>query len=151
MGWTGLEEDFSFSIAGLARNEFLVMQALVGLDPNPYAQVAREADGYYCEVVSGHHLPAARWPLDELAFVVAGWAPPVGRCTNWSTSADSPDHVARLLVGALRYGRCCSDPSVYVGTIGQWDDGPADGEDFVTSVIPPDCSDQPLLRARPAA
>lgn len=88
--WDGLLDDCTYTIGCLEYREFLIMEVLVGLDPNPYAQVARERDGsYYCEVVSTHHLPASVWPADEWPLVAAGWESPVGRQTNWSRSAES--------------------------------------------------------------
>ncbi len=107
----------------------LIIRALVGLDPNPYTQVARESDGtFYCEVVSSHHLPASTWPIDEAAFVADGWEPPVGRHTNWSVTAESGYDAAQLLIDALRYGRGCGDPETFVGTIGRWPSPPDDDE-----------------------
>jgi hypothetical protein len=81
--WDGLLDDCTYTIGCLEDREFLIMEVLVGLDPNPYAQVAREGDGsYYCEVVSTHHLPASVWPADEWPLVAAGWESPVGRQTR---------------------------------------------------------------------
>ena len=105
------------------------MQALVGLDPNPYAQVARESDGsFYCEAVSAHHLSAAEWPIDESALVASGWEPPVGRVTNWSHSAGTAERAAQLLIEALRFGRQCGDPDTFVGKIDRWPPPPDDGD-----------------------
>lgn len=48
--WEDVLDDFAYMIGCLDYREFLIMQALVGLDPNPYAQVAREPDGsFYCD------------------------------------------------------------------------------------------------------
>jgi hypothetical protein len=121
-----LRDDFGYTIDCLQHQEFLIMQVISGIDPNPYAQVARETDGsFYCEVVSTHHLPEAMWPMDEWALAADGWRPPVGRQTNWSHIAESSHEAAGLLIDALRHGRTCSDPDAYVGTIDRWPPPPS--------------------------
>jgi hypothetical protein len=133
--WDGLLDDVTETIGLLEPRGYLIMSAAVGLDPDPYAQVACEALGeYYLEVVSQHHLPDSTWPIDELALVAAGWEPPMGCTTNWSRMASSADEAAGLLIGALRFGRSCEDPDRYVGTVDRWP--PPDDDDDPLPVLP---------------
>lgn len=136
--WYGLLGDTTDTIAGLETRGFLIMSAKVGLDPDPYAQVALERDGsFYCEVVSEHHLPASAWPIDELALLAAGWDPPVGPVTNWSCSADTAAEAAGLVIDALRFGRSCTDPDQFVGTIDRWPPPPSDDPPAPVTPRPP--------------
>lgn len=131
--WEDLVDDFGYTINAMEAGGFLVMRALVGLNPNPYAQVARVNDGsLFCEVVSALHVPEEIWPIDEFFLVLAGWDPPIGCRTTWARTVESGDEAARVLISALRFGRACPDPDSYVGTLSRWppSDPPASGAPF---------------------
>jgi hypothetical protein len=119
-----LRHEVASDVEVLEPREFLIVEASVGREVEPYAQVAREPDGtWYCEVVSIRYLPAEAWPIDEFFLVTAGWEPPVNSRDNWSLTAQDHQAAASLLIDALRCGRFCTDPYVYSWTTGRFPDG----------------------------
>lgn len=79
-------------------------------DLSPYAQVAREDDYYWCEIVSEEFLPVSAWPLDQDVLRNAGWSPPDEDCPNWYSQRYGADAAAAAVLYGLRHGRACSDP-----------------------------------------
>lgn len=121
-----LRQTLGPEVNDLERRHFLIVEVDVGLDFEPYAQVARELDNtWYCELVSTHYLAAEVWPIDEFFLVAAGWAPPVDPRDNWSLTAESGLDAVRMMVDALRFGRACTDPYAYSWSFGHFppDDG----------------------------
>ncbi len=134
--WEDLRQELRLDIGGLEFRQYAVIEFMAGLDPNPYAQVAREANGdWYCEVVSAHFLPARAWPIDELALVAGGWEPPDDPRANWSIAAATGEQAVDLLVEALRHGRACADPETFTWFTGQFPPPPDDGQR--EPVLPP--------------
>ena len=105
-------------------------------DPRPYAQCAREVEGWYCDVVSQSYLPRESWPIDELALRRAGWLLPDDETANWRQGAVSARIAAERLVQGLRAGRLCPDPEAFSCRGGTFPSGPDGGE----PVPPPDYS-----------
>ncbi|KPN19386.1 GIY-YIG nuclease family protein [Arthrobacter sp. Edens01] len=77
---------------------------------SPYAQVAREDDYYWCEIVSEEFLPGSVWPLDEDALRNAGWSAPDQDCPNWYSQRYGAEAASAAVLYGLRHGRACSDP-----------------------------------------
>jgi hypothetical protein len=109
--------------------QFLLLEYLAEADlpVEPYAQAAIDPGGWHCEVVSAHHLPAHRWPLDESALQRSGWSAPSDRTANWWRTDVGLDRAASLLVDALWVARACTDPDRYAISIGTFPTGPDDG------------------------
>ena len=110
--------------------QFLLLEFLSGegLPVDPYAQAALDPGGWYCEVVSAHHLPTHRWVLDELALARQGWQPPDSGTDNWWRGDVGLDQAAALLVDALWIGRGCTDMDRYAISFGTFPSGPDGGE-----------------------
>jgi hypothetical protein len=126
--WNGLVCDLAIDMAALEYREFVIVEFLAGLAPNPYAQATPEFAGdWYCEVASAHFLPAEAWPLDGLALVSSGWEPPERPGENWARDADTAQAAARLLVEGLRFGRRCQDPGAVVWRTDRFPPRPDDG------------------------
>ncbi|MFJ2509348.1 TY-Chap domain-containing protein [Arthrobacter citreus] len=79
-------------------------------DLSPYAQVAREDDYYWCEIVSEEFLPVSAWPLNQDVLRNAGWSPPDEDCPNWYSQRYGADAASAAVLYGLRHGRACSDP-----------------------------------------
>lgn len=128
--WSELESAVAAVLTGIRHGQFLVVEYDISdsLDPLPYAQCAREVDGWYCEVVSQYYLEGARWPIDELALRRAGWLLPDDQTANWWRSADSSTSAACHVLEGLRRGRCCPDPDVVAWSVGTFPSGPDGGE-----------------------
>lgn len=77
---------------------------------SPYAQVAREDDRYWCEIVSEEFLPVEAWPLHESILREAGWSPPDADCPNWYSERSGALGATAAVLYGLRYGRECSEP-----------------------------------------
>ncbi len=130
--WTELAEQVDTVLAGLRPQRFLVIEYIAARrwDPCPYVQCARDADGWYCEVVSEHYLGRGDWPIDELALRRSGWLPPDETTRNWWRVEQDPTHAATVLVTGLRDGRCCPDPEAFFWSVGTFPSGggPGGGE-----------------------
>lgn len=125
-----LREQLGQRLAPLAPGAFVILEftATSCDDRYPYAQCARETDGWYLEVVSARYLPPVVWPLDELALRRAGWAAPDDRTDNWWRLESSHPAVAGLLVEALVLGRQCpSLPDAFRIVEGRFGSGGPDG------------------------
>ena len=111
--------------------QFVIVECAVALPQieHPYAQAARTADGWYCEVVSSAFLPAHVWPIDELVLRRMGWSPPDRAQTddNWSAELPLNADVASRLLDGLRYGRCCPDRALVRWSVGTFPSGPDGG------------------------
>jgi hypothetical protein len=110
--------------------QFLLIEYLTDQDlpVDPYAQAALEPGGWYCELVSGHHLPTHRWPLDEVGLRRSGWLVPGDGTDNfWRPDVDLRE-AAGILVGSLWVGRSCTDPDRYALSVGTFPSGPHGGE-----------------------
>ena len=128
MSWSDQRKDLSTAMAAMGHRQFVVVQYVVGLDPNPYAQAAPELDGtWYCEVVSTHFLPEEVWPIDQYYLWQHDWEAPEAPGENWARSARSSDEAAALLISAISRGRLCLDPTRLVCEVGRWSDGPDGG------------------------
>ena len=77
---------------------------------SPYAQVAREDDYYWCEIVSNTYLPGDTWPLHGDILRDAGWNPPDEDCPNWYSERSGAVAATAAVIHGLRYGRACADP-----------------------------------------
>jgi hypothetical protein len=110
--------------------KFLLLEYLTegDLPVEPYAQAALDPGGWYCEVVSAHHLPGHRWGLDEVALARSGWRPPDLRTDNWWRADVDLGHAAAFLVDALWIARACTDPDRYAISVGTFPSGPEGGE-----------------------
>lgn len=108
--------------------QFMLLEYLTDDDVpvEPYAQAALDPGGWYCETVSGAHLPGHRWPIDEHAAMRHGWRAPDARTANWWQADVDLDRAAALLVDALWLARGCTDPDRYAISIGTFPSG-ADG------------------------
>lgn len=109
-GWADLVHDLTIDLRAMEHGQFVIVQHCDGLDLNPYVQAAPEGAGRWaCEVVSGYHLPATVWPIDDWYLLAAGWTPPLNPEDNWSRTTDSPTAAAQILADGLRHGRGCLD------------------------------------------
>ena len=110
--------------------QFLLIEYLsgTGLPVDPYAQAALDPGGWYCEVVSGHHLPTHRWFLDELALTRQHWRQPDDGTDNYWQPDVALDQAAELLVTALWCARACTDIDRYAISIGTFPTSPDGGE-----------------------
>jgi hypothetical protein len=128
--WAGLVSALAIDLATLEYRQFVVVEFLAGLEPNPYAQAAPEFGGdWYCEVASEHFLPVTLWPLDGFSLVAGGWEPPERPGENWARDADDAYAAAAVLMDSLRFGRACQDPGAFVWTIGRFPPRPDDDGD----------------------
>ncbi|QTG82579.1 TY-Chap domain-containing protein [Arthrobacter crystallopoietes] len=75
----------------------------------PYAQVALDEEGYWCEIVSNDYLPGDTWPLHGDVLKAAGWNAPDTSCPNWSSMRTGPQLTAGEVLAGLRHGRSCPD------------------------------------------
>ena len=75
----------------------------------PYAQVALDGDGYWCEIVSNDYLPGDTWPLHGDWLKEAGWDAPDADCPNWHSLRTGSQAVAAAVLDGMRNGRACSD------------------------------------------
>ena len=128
--WSTVEERLASVVEGLLWGQFVVVEHAVGLDPDPYAQVARSAHGYYCEVVSERYLPTDVWPIDVGWLRSSGWCDDESRADNWWRQAQTPAETAAALVAALRFGRACSDADAVRWWTGTFPSGPGGGEEI---------------------
>lgn len=128
--WSDLLARVTDALATLRPGRFVLLEyhQSVTWDPCPYAQCAREVDGWYCEVVSEFYLSRELWPIDELALRRAGWLVPDGTTDNWWRSVDAAADAAALLIEGLRSGRLCPDPGSFSCTVGTFPPGPDGGE-----------------------
>jgi hypothetical protein len=134
--FTELVQTLCPEVGVLERRHFLIVEVDVGLDVEPYAQVARELDDtWYCEIVSTHYLASGDWPIDEFFLLAAGWSPPVDPRDNWSVTVESARDAVRMMVEALRFGRACTDLYSYSWSFGQFP--PDDGGQWREAPVPP--------------
>lgn len=128
--WSDLLARVTEALATLRPGRFVLLEyhQSVTWDPCPYAQCAREVDGWYCEVVSEFYLPRGIWPIDELALLRSGWLVPDDTTDNWWCSVASAADAAELLILGLRSGRLCADPDSFSCTVGTFPSGPDGGE-----------------------
>ncbi|MGW6173680.1 TY-Chap domain-containing protein [Arthrobacter sp. NPDC055138] len=75
----------------------------------PYAQVALDEEGYWCEIVSNDFLPGDTWPLHGDLLKEAGWDAPDSACPNWHSLRTGCQATAEAVLAGLRYGRGCVD------------------------------------------
>jgi len=128
--WANQQQDLAVTMSVLGHRQFIVVQYLAGLDPNPYAQAAPEPDGtWYCEVVSAHYLPGEVWPLDERHLLSREWEAPERAGENWACAVGTSDEAAARLIDALARGRVCGNPTLLACEIGRWPSDPDGGED----------------------
>lgn len=129
--WSDLADHVEAVLTDLRPDRFLVIEYIAARrwDPCPYVQCARDADGWYCEVVSENYLGRADWPIDELFLRRSGWAPPDETTQNWWRVEGGPARAASVLVDGLRDGRACPDPDAFFWSIGTFPSGgPGGGE-----------------------
>lgn len=125
-----LEAWVQAALDSITPGQFLLLEYLTGdaLPVEPYAQAALDPGGWYCEIVSAHHLPGHLRRLDELALVRDSWRAPDSGTDNWWQSDVTLNAAARLLVDALWFARDCTDPDLYAISIGTFPSGPRGGE-----------------------
>ncbi|MGM0930080.1 MAG: TY-Chap domain-containing protein [Actinomycetota bacterium] len=75
----------------------------------PYAQVALDEEGYWCEIVSNDYLPGDTWPLHGDVLKEAGWNAPDAHCPNWHSLRTGSQTTAVAVLAGLREGRGCAD------------------------------------------
>lgn len=128
--WGQLTERVTVALGDLRIGQFLVAEYLIEGShlSAPYAQTARDSDGWYCEIVSAHYLPASAWPLDELHLRRAGWTPPDADTFNWWTVSPDETAAAEDLILGLRDARGCHDPRRYMWSAGTFPGGPQGGK-----------------------
>jgi hypothetical protein len=126
--WNGALEQLANRLAILQPGQFLIVECGATHDDAfvPYAQAARDSDGWHCEVVSQHYLPASEWPIDEVVLARLGWRAP-GEGDNWNRRAALGDDVAGLLLGALHLGRLCPQEGPFSWVVGTFPRGPDGG------------------------
>ncbi len=129
-GWTRLVDRLAKELGDLRPGSFVILEydKETPWAPRPYAQCAREVDGWYCELVSESYLPREHWPIDELALRRAGWLLPDDETDNWWQGADTAAAAAVRLVEGLRAGRLCPDPEAFSCRSGTFPSGPNGGE-----------------------
>lgn len=130
VSWQDWACELAVDLQALRPRQFLVLDCLVGLEVNPYVQVARESEAtWYCEVASMANFSAQDWLADDLVLVAAGWEPPEAPLANWSLRRGDCDAIVDWLVEAIRFARGCKDPNDIVGTRGRWPSPPTDADD----------------------
>lgn len=129
VSWQDWACELAVDLQALRPRQFLVLDCLVGLEANPYVQVARESEAmWYCEVASMANFSAEDWLADDLVLAATGWDPPEAPRANWSLRSRDCDSIVDRLVEAIRFARACEDPGVMVGTRGRWPPPPPDGD-----------------------
>lgn len=128
--WIALADAITKVLTELRWGQFAVFDYVDSLsDDAPYAQIALNPGGYYCEVVSDAYLCADRWPLDEKTLLAAGWQIPDDATLNWWMSGiDGPSEAAGLMTAALSEAHACRDASRVRWKIGAFPPPPDGGE-----------------------
>jgi hypothetical protein len=110
------------SLDSIAPGQFLLLEYVTGddLPVEPYAQAALDPAGWCCELVSAHHMPGQRWPVDDAVLSQRGWHAPDARTGNWWQTDVALDAAAQLLVDGLWFGRRLTDPDRYAIRVGSF-------------------------------
>ncbi len=110
------------ALDSITPGQFLLLEYVTGddLPVEPCAQAALDPEGWCCEVVSARYLPGQRWPIDDAALAQRGWRAPDAGTNNWWQTQVPLDAAAQLLVDALWFGRCLTDPDRYAIRVGSF-------------------------------
>lgn len=127
-------EDFDLGMlaracAELRPGQFGILQyERAFVNPLPYAQTARDRDGFYCEVISSRYLPPSVWSLDRFALIGGGWLRPDLETDNWWQRTELAEAAAEALMQGLRQGRKCTDESAFGWRVGTFPPGGGGGD-----------------------
>lgn len=110
--WVRAAELICELLANMPRNRSLQIQYGHQTEdfPRPYAQGTRDADGIWCEIVSGHSLPGEQWPIDTEYLERQGWLAPDDEVPQWYKEKVPFYDAGHQLLKGLRFGRLCPDP-----------------------------------------